>query len=61
MSHSSTGFRVNNLEFSGALTNGDHNSAETSWFTVDKLTARYGSASVKGSFMMNNPKTPYKL
>ncbi|MFZ2791795.1 MAG: hypothetical protein WAZ35_08545, partial [Bacteroidales bacterium] len=53
MSLSPSGFRVNNLEFSGALTNGDHNSAETFRFTVDKLTARYGSASVKGSFMMN--------
>ena len=59
MSHSSTGFRVNNLEFSGALTNGDHNSAETFRFTVDKLTARYGSASVKGSFMMNNLRRPH--
>lgn len=59
MSHSSSGFRVNNLEFSGALTNGDHNSAETFRFTVDKLTARYGSASVKGSFMMNNLRRPH--
>lgn len=54
-----SGFRVNNLEFSGALTNGDHNSAETFRFTVDKLTARYGSASVKGSFMMNNLRRPH--
>ena len=59
MSHSSTGFKVNNLEFSGALTNGDHNSAETFRFTVDNLTARYGSASVKGSFMMNNLRKPH--
>lgn len=59
MSHTSTGFKVNNLEFSGALTNGDHNSAETFRFTVDNLTARYGSASVKGSFMMNNLRRPH--
>jgi len=59
MSLSPSGFRVNNLEFSGALTNGDHNSAETFRFTVDKLTARYGSASVKGSFMMNNLRRPH--
>jgi hypothetical protein len=59
MSHSATGFKVNNLEFSGALSNGDHNSAETFRFTVDNLSARYGSASVKGSFMLNNLKTPH--
>jgi len=59
MSHSSSGFRVNNLEFSGAITNGDHNSAETFRCTVDNLTARYGSASVKGSFMLNNLSRPH--
>ena len=59
MSHSATGFKVNNLEFSGALTNGDHNSAETFRFTVDNLSARYGSALVKGSFMINNLRRPH--
>ncbi len=59
MSHSATGFKVNNLEFSGSLTNGDHNSAETFRFTVDNLTARYGSASVNGSFMMNKLRRPH--
>ncbi len=59
MSHSSSGFRVNNLEFSGAITNGDHNSAETFRCTVDNLSARYGSASVKGSFMLNNLDRPH--
>ncbi len=59
MSHSSSGFRVNNLEFSGAITNGDHNSAETFRCTVDNLTARYGSASVNGSFMLNNLNRPH--
>jgi len=59
MSHSATGFKVNNLEFSGVLSNGDHNSAETFRFTVDNLSARYGSASVKGSFMLNNLKRPH--
>ena len=59
MSHSATGFRVNDLEFSGSLSNGDHNSAETFRFTVDNLNARYGSASVTGSFMLNNLKRPH--
>jgi hypothetical protein len=59
MSHSATGFKVNNLEFRGEISNGDHNSAETFRFTVDNLTARYGSASVKGSFMLNNLRRPH--
>ncbi len=59
MSHSASGFRVNNLEFSGGITNGDHNSAETFRCTVDNLTARYGSASVSGSFMLNNLSRPH--
>lgn len=59
MSHSASGFRVNNLEFSGGITNGDHNSAETFRITVDNLSARYGSASVKGSFMLNNLTRPH--
>jgi len=59
MSHSASGFRVNNLEFSGSITNGDHNSAETFRITVDDLSARYGSASMKGSFMLNNLTRPH--
>ncbi len=59
MSHSITGFRVNNLEFSGSLTNGDRNSAETFRMTLDNLRASYGSASVKGSFMLNNLTRPH--
>lgn len=59
MSHSVTGFKVNNLGFSGALTNGDSNSAETFRFTLDNLTAQYGSASVRGSFMINNLRKPH--
>lgn len=59
MSHSASGFRVNNLEFNGLLTNGDHNSAETFRFTIDNLTAGFGSASVRGSFMLNNLNRPH--
>ncbi len=59
MSHSATGFRVNNLEFNGGITNGDHNSSETFRLTVDNLSARYGSAAVRGSFMLNNLEKPH--
>lgn len=59
MSHQSSGFKVNNLEFSGKLTNGNRHSAETFSCTVDRFTARYGSASVKGSFMLTNLNKPY--
>ncbi|MGE5350279.1 MAG: AsmA-like C-terminal region-containing protein [Actinomycetota bacterium] len=59
MNHSASGFRVNNLEFNGAITNGDHNSAETFRFTMDNLTAGFGSASVRGSFMLNNLNRPH--
>lgn len=59
MSHNATGFRVNNLEFRGGMTNGELNSAETFHCTVDDLTATYGSASVKGSFMINNLNKPH--
>jgi len=59
MSHNATGFRVNNLEFRGGMTNGALNSAETFHCTVDDLTATYGSASVRGSFMINNLNKPH--
>lgn len=59
MSHSVTGFRVNNLSFRGGLTNGDLNSAETFHCTIEDLKATYGSASVNGSFMINNLNRPH--
>lgn len=59
MSHAPSGFRVNNLEFRGGITNGALNSAETFRCTVDNLAATYGSASVKGSFMINNLNRPH--
>lgn len=59
MSHSVSGFRVNNLEFNGALTNGDQNSRESFRFTIDNLKAGFGSASVSGSFMLNNLNRPH--
>jgi hypothetical protein len=59
VSNLASGFRVNNLEFSGGITNGDLNSAETFHCTVDNLNATYGSASIKGSFMLNNLTRPH--
>ncbi|MFN2336035.1 MAG: AsmA-like C-terminal region-containing protein [Bacteroidales bacterium] len=59
MSHAASGFKVNNLEFSGGITNGDLNSSETFSATVDNLVATYGSASIKGSFMINNLNRPH--
>lgn len=59
MRHLASGFRVNNLEFSGGLTNGALSSAETFHCTVDNLAATYGSASVKGSLMINNLNRPH--
>jgi hypothetical protein len=59
MSHTASGFRVNNLEFRGGITNGALNSAETFRCTVENLAATYGSASVKGSFMINNLNRPH--
>lgn len=59
MSHSASGFKVNNLEFKGLISNGDHNSAGTFRCTVDNLSARYGSAKVNGSFMLNNLIRPH--
>jgi hypothetical protein len=59
MSHPGSGFRINNLGFRGVLTNGELNSAETFSCTVDNLNATYGSASIKGSFMLNNLVRPH--
>ncbi len=59
VSHMASGFRVNNLVFRGVLTNGALNSSETFRATVDDLNATYGSASVKGSFMINNLTRPH--
>jgi hypothetical protein len=59
MSSLSGAFRVNSLELRGSLSNGDLNSAETFLMTVDRLEASYGSALMKGSFMLNNLKKPH--
>lgn len=59
MSHTASGFRVNSLEFRGSLTNGERNSPETFRCTVDHLDASYGSANLKGSFMLNNLTSPH--
>ncbi len=49
-----SGLKVNNLSFSGGLTNGALNNPETFLFTVDNLSATYGSAKLTGSFRMKN-------
>ena len=59
MSHTASGFRVNSLKFRGGMTNGERNGPETFRFTVDQLEASYGSASLKGSFMLNNLTSPH--
>jgi hypothetical protein len=59
LSSLSGGFRVNSLELKGNMSNGALNSAETFLVTVDRLEASYGSAVVKGSFMLNNLKKPH--
>jgi uncharacterized protein involved in outer membrane biogenesis len=59
MSHTASGFRVNSLEFVGGMTNGERNGPETFRFTVDRLDASYGSAKLKGSFMLNNLTSPH--
>ena len=59
MSHTASGFGVNTLEFRGGLTNGDRNGPETFRCTVDHLEASYGSAGIKGSFMLNDLTSPH--
>jgi len=59
LSSMSGGFRVNSLELKGNVSNGALNSAETFQVTVDRLEASYGSATVKGSLMLNNLKKPH--
>jgi uncharacterized protein involved in outer membrane biogenesis len=59
MSHTASGFRVNSLEFVGGMTNGERNGPETFRFTLDRLDASYGSAKLKGSFMLNNLTSPH--
>lgn len=59
MSHTASGFRVNSLEFKGGMTNGERNGPETFRFTVDRLDASYGSANLRGSFMLNNLTSPH--
>jgi len=54
-----SGLKVNNLSFSGGLTNGALNNPETFLFTVDNLSATYGSAKLTGSFRMKNLTRPH--
>jgi hypothetical protein len=54
-----SGLKVNNLSFSGGLTNGALNSPETFLFTLDNMDATYGSAKLKGSFRLSNLTRPH--
>jgi hypothetical protein len=54
-----SGLKVNNLSFSGGLTNGALNSPETFLFTVDNMNATYGSAKLKGSFRLSSLTRPH--
>jgi autotransporter translocation and assembly factor TamB len=49
-----SGLKVNNLSFSGGLTNGALNNPETFLFTVDNMNATYGSAKLTGSFRLSS-------
>lgn len=59
LSHSISGFRVNNLEFRGGINNGRLNAPESFQCTVDNLSATYGSSRLKGSFMLNSLVRPH--
>jgi len=53
------GLKVNNLSFSGGLTNGALNNSETFLFTVDNLAATYGSTHLTGSFRLSSLTRPH--
>lgn len=59
MSHSSSGLNVNNLSFKGTMTSGKLDKPETFLFTVDTLSATYGSASIASSFILSNLTKPH--
>jgi hypothetical protein len=59
LSHTISGFRVNNLEFRGGINNGKLNSSESFQCTIDNLSATYGSSSIKGTFMLNSLVRPH--
>jgi hypothetical protein len=59
LSHNISGFKINNLEFRGGITNGKLNSPESFQCTVDNLSATYGLSSLKGSFMLNSLVRPH--
>jgi hypothetical protein len=54
-----SGLKVNNLSFSGGLTNGALNNPETFLFTLDNMNATYGSAKLKGSFRLSSLTRPH--
>lgn len=58
MSHISSGLDVNNLSFSGGMTNGQPGRPETFLLSVDTLSATYGSAKLAAKFRMSNPANP---
>ncbi|MCI0522903.1 MAG: hypothetical protein L0Y37_04520, partial [Bacteroidales bacterium] len=58
VSHASSGINVNNLSFSGGLTNGQPDKPETFLLSIDTLSATYGSARLAAKFRMSNPARP---
>jgi hypothetical protein len=54
-----SGLKVNNLSFSGGLTNGALNNPETFLFTVDNMNATYGKAKLTGSFRLSSLIRPH--
>lgn len=59
LSNMAPGLDVNNLAFRGQVTNGESNGPETFLFTIDTLSASFGSAFFGGSFSLANLATPH--
>jgi hypothetical protein len=58
LSNISSGLNVNNLSFSGSVTNGKLNDSRTFVFAVDTLATSFGQAYFTGSFRLSNLVKP---
>ncbi len=58
LSNISSGLNVNNLSFSGSVTNGKLNDSRTFAFAVDTLATSFGQAYFTGSFRLSNLVKP---
>ncbi|HUW92893.1 MAG TPA: AsmA-like C-terminal region-containing protein [Bacteroidales bacterium] len=58
LSNLTPGLNVNNLSFSGSMTNGKLNDSRTFVFAVDTLTTSFGQAYFTGSFRLRNLMKP---